>query len=494
MMRLSKSRFMAGVQCPLRLWYTVHRAELAPPPDAALQAVFDTGHRVGELARERYPGGVLVDTDYRDIAAAVETTRVLMSDAAVPAVHEAAIVHDRTLTRVDILARNDTGWDLVEVKSSTSTKEHFRLDVAMQYWILVNAGVDVRHAGLLLLDREYVYPGGPYDLDRLFRFDDLTDHCIDQLETIGEQVAAMHAIASQPEPPDIAIGDQCHTPYECPYWTHCSADVEWPEHPISLLPRLRGSRLDGLVERGIEALHGIPDDYPLTDAQERVRTAIVSGEPWISPELRPLLEHVAWPLHALDFEAVLLALPLHHGMRPYDPLPFQFSGHVQDGPHGAVRHAEFLAADSTDPREPLARALLDALGERGSILVYSGYERTTIRRLAQWLPALAGELEALEPRLVDLHAIVRDHFVHPRFRGSSSIKQVLPVLVPEMSYAGMEIAEGTEAGRAWLEMQATTDPHRRQQIDTALRAYCRQDSLAMLRLRESLIAAAEGAP
>lgn len=486
---LSKSRFLAGWQCPLRLWLEVHRRALKPEPDAALEAVFDTGHRVGELARERWPGGVLVEEDHHAIPAAIERTRALMADPAVPAIHEAAIVHDDVLTRVDILARNGDAWDLVEVKSSTQAKEQFLVDVAVQAWILAGAGVPLRRAGLLLLDRDYVYPGGAYDLEALFRFFDATPVCREQFEWVGDQVERFHGIAARDEPPDIDIGDHCFDPYECPFWAHCSADVAFPEHPITLLPHLRGARLNGLVDQGIETIHQIPDDYPLTENQRRVREAIVNGTPQVGPGLRPALENVTRPLFALDFEAVSLALPRHPGMRPFDQLPFQFSCHIEREPGGEMEHAEFLASDDTDPREPLARALLEALGDHGSILVYSGYELRTIRALAEWLPHLADDLLALEPRLVDLLAILRAHYIHPEFRGSYSIKQVLPVLVPEMTYEGMEVADGNEAGRVWLEMVASNDAGERARMDRALRAYCRQDSLAMLRLRERLLRA-----
>ena len=478
---------MAGWQCPLRLWYAINRPDLAPPPDEAQQAVFDMGHRIGELARERYPGGVLVDVDYRDIAGAVERTQELMADPAVPAIHEAAVVHDGALTRVDVLARNGTGWDLIEVKASGSAKEHFAVDVAAQYWILTGAGIDVRHAGLLLLDREYVHPGGEYDLEALFRFEDLTDFCRDASDAVSARVAGLQEVMAQAEPPPIDIGDQCHTPYECPFWAHCSAGLETPEHPIQILPGLRGSRLDGLLERGIETVPEIPPEYPLTPTQQRVRDATAAGQPWISPALRRALEDVTWPLFFLDFEAVSLALPRHRGMRPFDQLPFQYSCHVQVHPDADIEHREFLADGDADPRPSLAHSLLQALGDSGSIVVYSSYEKTTIRNLAGWLPELAPSLLALEDRLVDLYAIVRAHYYHPDFMGSYSIKSVLPALVPHMSYEGMEVADGNEAGRVWLAMLEIDDQNDRARMDQALRDYCRMDSLAMHALREQLL-------
>lgn len=492
---LTKTRFLSGCQCSLKLWYDIHRRDLAPPPDAAQQALFRQGREVGALARERWPGGVMVHNVPGRPDAALERTRDLMGDGAVPAVYEAAITHGGALTRVDVLARAPGGgWDLVEVKSGTRAREHFELDVAVQYWILVGAGLDVRRAGLLLLDREYVYPGGAPDLQDLFRFEDLTEACEERLEEIGDRIDELHGVMDLPRAPDIPVGEHCFTPYECRYYRHCSRDVVFPDHPIDILPHLKAWRREGLENQGIEDVTDIPEDYPLTETQERVRRCIVTGEPWRSDKLRTVLEDVAWPLYALDFEAAQFAVPRYVGTRPFDAIPFQFSCHIQREPGAALDHREFLAETGDDPRDAIARSLLDALGEAGSILVYSGYESRIIGELAGWLPHLAEGLQSLRPRLVDLLKLLERHYCHPDFRGSYSIKNVLPVLVPGMSYGGMDISDGRAAGRAWLELIETQDWVKKQALVQNLLDYCRQDSLAMLKLRDALLAEDGGGP
>lgn len=485
---LSKTRFLSGCQCPLKLWFDVHRPRLASPLDEGLQAVFERGRQVGDLARQRWPGGLTVGGSPRRPRAAFERTRELMADPDVAAIFEAAIAHRGAMTRVDVLARAPGGaWDLVEVKSATRVKEPFDLDVAVQYWILRGAGINVRRAGLLVLNRDYVYRGGELDLENLFRFEDLTEQCDSRFREIEERVAEFHGVLALAEPPDIPIGDHCFTPYECPYYAHCSRNVVFPDNPIDILPHLKGRRREGLVVQGIEAVEDIPDDYELTETQARVRRCVMTGRPWVSRDLKPALERIEWPLHALDFEAAGFAVPRYVGTRPYDAIPFQFSCHAQSGPKAALSHAEFLAEDGDDPREALAGSLLEAVGKKGSILVYSGYESRIISDLAAWLPHLADELLALRPRLVDLLKILERHYCHPDFQGSWSIKAVLPVLVPGMSYEGMTISDGQGAARAWMEMIDDGDWIQRQETIQALREYCRQDSLAMLKLREALL-------
>ena len=140
---LSKSRFQGGLQCPKSLWLTVHQPEAADPVPKRLQALFDEGQRVGALARNRFPGGVLVEEDHTQTAAAIERTRTLIRQGA-SVLFEAAFVFDDVLVRADVVSRGDTGWDLVEVKSSTQCKPEHVTDAAVQTYVIEGAGLSVR--------------------------------------------------------------------------------------------------------------------------------------------------------------------------------------------------------------------------------------------------------------------------------------------------------------------------------------------------------------
>src|SRR5437879_12568614 len=118
--RLSKSRFTAGLQCHKKLWWEVHEKD-APElqPDKVLQDLFDQGRQVGEAARARYPGGVLIDLPHHAGAERVAATRKAL-DAGAPAVFEATFIADDTFVAIDVLEKLKDGYRLSEVKSSTS--------------------------------------------------------------------------------------------------------------------------------------------------------------------------------------------------------------------------------------------------------------------------------------------------------------------------------------------------------------------------------------
>ena len=487
---LSKTRFISGCQCHLKLWYDCFESELECEVDPVTQAIFDTGHAVGRLARTRYPGGVLVEADHLHREEALAETRALMTDASVPAIFEAAFEHRGVLVRVDVLERTPRGgFNLVEVKSGTRVKDVYEHDVAVQAWVLAGAGVDLASIGVLTLNRGYVFDGRRLDVYRLFRFHNLDESVSEHLTWIGEDVSLLHSVLAAADAPEIEPGDHCFEPYECAYYEHCTRDWELVEHPITDLPRLRQARRAELERLEIEEISEIPEDFPLSKRQAIVRLSVVTGTEHVSPELGDALAEATFPLRYLDFETFSPAIPRYAGTRCYDAIPFQFSMHTEDA-DGNLTHRDFLWTGEGDPRRPLAEALLEAAGESGVVCVYSSFERSVIRALSKALPDLSPELDALVERLWDLLKVVEAHYYHPDLHGSFSIKEVLPVLAPEMGYDDLSIADGLEASAAYEASLDLDDEDERARIHESLRAYCGRDTLAMVAVRRALAAKA----
>jgi hypothetical protein len=488
--RLSKTRYISGRQCHLKLWYDCYERELGAEVDAVTQAIFDTGHEVGRLARLRYPGGVLVEADHLHAQDAMAQTRALLADDGVTAIFEAAFEFREVLVRVDVLERSHRGgFNLIEVKSGTTPKLVNEHDVAVQMWVLRGAGIDVVSAALLTLNRGYVFNGKHLDVYRLFRYHDLYDLTADHLPWIGEDVTRLHSVLSAERSPDIDPGDHCFDPYDCGYYEFCTRDWESLEHPVTELPRLRSAKRERLASQAIEEIGDIPDDFSLSKPQAMVRLSVITGSEHVSANLQAVLSQVSYPIRYLDFESFNPAIPRYAGTRCYDAIPFQFSMHVEDD-SGHYSHREFLWTEQGDPRRPLAEALLAAAGDDGTICVYSGFERSVIKALSRELPDLSPALDGLLERLWDLLKVVQGNYYHPDFHGSFSIKCVLPVLVPGMGYGDLSIADGREASTAYQNSLECVDPGERQHIHDALRQYCRKDTLAMLELRRALAAKA----
>jgi predicted RecB family nuclease len=485
MMRISKSKFCAGVQCLKRLYWLVHEPELAVQPDAADQAIMQQGQEVGMLARKSFPGGIEVRSD-RGFDEAIRTTRELVANREIPAIYEGVFEHGGVLARVDVLHRRRDGrWRLIEVKSTTAVKEHHLDDLAVQYRVVSRSGLDVASACLAHVNRGYIFDGNSIDVRRFFRFRNLTRRVERLQPKLTFQLRSQFTVLSMPKAPDIAPGRQCSDPVTCEFYERCN--LPRPNDHIGYLPRLHASAAEELEEMGIESIRDVPDDFELTEIQRRAATCVQTGELWFSEELGKELRSLKYPLCFMDFETVNPAIPRFAGMRPYDQIPFQWSVHLQKEPGRALEHFEFLATDTSDPRRDFIASLCPVLGKSGSIVVYSVFESQRLAELAARVPEFEERIKEIQRRLWDLLPVVRNHAYHPKFAGSYSIKNVLPALVPGMTYTGMEVADGTDAGLAWESLiRGGLDQAERDRIKRALLEYCGQDTLAMVRLLERL--------
>ena len=483
--RLSKSKFLSGLQCHKRLYLEMRHPELAEPPDLSTQAIFAMGTEIGILAQGRFPGGVLVAPTLRPREAAVALTAKLLQDPDVPAIFEAAFEHEGVIVRVDILERvlgteeHRSPWRLIEVKSSTRVKEVHLNDLAIQRHVLIGAGLDLSGTCLMHIDTGYFYEGGEVDLEALFALDDVSTVVAERQGKVPEQLEAMKSILRESSPPAIEPDDRCHSPYECPFWAHCTKDK-----PLRWIYHLPGPKkvVQQLVQEGITSIDEIPEAANLSITQRRVKDNVE----WASADLARVLQSVEYPVHHLDFETVMLAVPKFPRMKPYQSIPVQWSNHIELQ-SGEIIHHEFLHGEATEPRRQWAERLLESLGAQGTIVVYSSYEEAMMRQVAEAFPELRKVFSAIIKRLWDLYPVIKEHYYHPDFQGSYSIKSVLPVMVPELSYRDLLIQEGAQAASEYYRMVFIEEDWIEQaRIKEALLQYCARDTMAMVRLRRAL--------
>ncbi len=483
---LSKSRFTAGLQCHRQLWWRVHEPrapELVPGP--ALQAVFDQGTAVGEVARRYMPGGTLIDLPYHDYGGKLAATkRALATDA--PAIYEASFSADGVFAAVDILARERNGWRLIEVKSSTKLKDEHIPDAAIQMHVLRRAGLEVTGADVMVLNRECTFP----DLSNLFRREDVTDRAEALLADVPRFVREQVAMLAGPIP-EVPIGPHCRSPRECPFLGRC-----WPvppEHHVGTLFNVRRDDVAGFEAKGWATIHDLPAEVSLNARADRQRRAVQAGQMLVEGDLAGSLARFEGPLAFLDFETVMPAIPVWNGCHPFDQIPAQFSCHRETA-DGTLEHHAWVAEGPADPRPEMARRVVEACrGARTVVAYFMSFERSRLEELAQCVPDQADALRDIVARLADPLVVVREHVYHPDFGGSFSIKSVLPALVPDLSYDDLAIADGQVAaialGRLVFESEAMSPAERASQREALLR-YCERDTLAMVRVMERLRALA----
>ena len=474
---LSKSRLLAARQCPRRLWLEVNRPDLRTYGAETLRRL-EQGRRLNAIVHRLYPDGVLIDESV-PLGEALKRTAAHLARQPTRPLFEATFSRHRVLVRADVFARDDDGFRLTEVKSSTRVKPYHLIDCAVQNWVITAAGYPVETTLLAHIDTDFLYRGDG-DYRGLLRVVDISEPVARLLSEVPDWVAtALETLGADSEPA-IAVGPHCTDPFACPFLAHCGPPTA--EYPVSALPG-GGAVVAQLQREGITDIRDIPPGRLERPLHERVRLATQTGAPYVAPELAATLRTLPWPRQYLDFETIQFAVPRWADTRPYEQLPFQWSCHIEEA-GGRLRHVAFLDQSGEAPMRACAEALIAALGDHGTIFTYSPFERRVIHALAARLPDLAPRLASLTDRLFDLLPLVKAHFYHPAMKGSYSIKAVLPAVAPDLSYDGLgEVRDGLAAQLAY---EALIDPAttaaRRATLAAELEEYCRLDTLAMVRL------------
>ena len=485
---LTKSKYLHGLQCHKRLWYEKNPPEMEreTDPSRSQQWRFDQGREVGCLARNRFSEGCLIDTT--DPLEAVEQTQKAISNG-VPYIFEASFIFNDIWVQCDILEKDSDSWKIIEVKASNNVKkknkdkykEEYLHDLAIQKYVLTKAGISISGTQLMHTNRECVYQ----DLSNLFTIEDVTREVDQLIDDVHNNIETFKAILDEDVEPEVLIGRHCKEPHPCPFKDHCWKDV--PKHSIFTIPRLSWDRRNELIERGILSIHDLPDDVQLIENQRNYVNMVLNDQPEIDNEaIRDRLFELKCPIHFFDFEASNPAVPRFEGLKPFRHFPFQYSCHILQS-DGSLTHHEYLHTDETDPRLPLVESLLNSISEVGSVVVYHArFERRILKDLDQSFCRHSEALQSIISRLWDQELIFKRHYKHPEFYGSTSLKYVLPVLVPCLSYEDLDIQEGNDAQAVWEAMIKTTDEEEKSNMINDLKAYCTMDTLAMVKIHKAL--------
>ena len=456
-MKITKTDFLIYQDCPHSAWVKIHEPAifLSKPLSAFDQLIIETGNDVDELARELFPGGKLIE---RGDAA---TTRTLIESQS-PVIYQPYFATEQFVTASDILVwnKNANNYDLYEVKASTTGEdkkkkdELYTNDIAFQLQVLRDCGVAIGCAFLVRLDPDYVR-GDDLNLQELFAREDFTDRAESILPDLRTQMKTAFEILNAERIPSIPCG--------CIYRgraAHCTAfdyiNPTVPEYSVHDIARVGASKrkLADLIDRNILAIEDIPDDFTLTDTQQNQVGATKSGKPSIDHgAIAAFIQTIKYPIAFFDYETFPSAIPRFAAYRPFDQIPFQFSLHIVESEGAEVTHHEFLFTDTGNPDRELIKALKASMPITGSVISWNkSFEMTINSRLGSRHPDDSEYLAEMNRRMIDL----RDPFtgqsiVYPAFKGKTSIKSVLPVLVQneQASYKKLAIQEGATATETW---------------------------------------------
>ena len=477
---ISKSSYMAGLECHRKLWNLLWDRSSAAPYDAMTELVFDFGRRFGELAHSLFPGAVLIDINVFRLNRAVQDTTEAIENGA-NTILEAAFCFQQFRVLSDVVQRQGDGsWHLIEVKSSTSVKDEHYADLAFQRWVMERSGYPVSRCSVIHADKSGVWP----DVPSLFQHVDVTAAVDAIVPDVDGHAAAMVPLAQSGSVAPAArpwFSKRCN---DCQFQqTVCWREIDQP----TIYDFIRTDRIADLEALNVLYLKDIPDDFPLSGRDRASVDRINHQETDIDRDsVQAMLDRLEYPIHFLDFETVAVAVPLFEGNHPWEKLPFQYSLHVLNE-HGELSHLEYLHERNSDPAGAIADRLVADVGETGSIVVYhQQMELGVLNYLVDRFPAHADSIGGMTNRIWDLEMVFLKHYRDWQFGSKSSIKVVLPTLIPDLSYQQEAISDGGAASLAWVQMLESDNFIVRQEKADGLRSYCKLDTLAMVELLRHL--------
>ncbi|MBT7621546.1 MAG: DUF2779 domain-containing protein [Lentimicrobiaceae bacterium] len=485
--RLSKSTFIRGLQCEKSLFLYKHHYRLKDPTPASLQAVFDRGTNVGLLAQELFPFGVDASPEnhFKMVESVNKTSKYI--DQGETIIYEATFMYNNVLAALDILVKDAEGWKAYEVKSSTKVSDTYVKDAAIQYYTIVNSGIDLKDISIVHINKQYKRDG-ELDIQQLFSTESVKDKVLEFLPQIPNEVNRLKNVISNSTTPNIKIGPHCFEPYACDYKGTCWKHI--PDYSVFDISNLSTKKKFELYNQGIITLDQIDlDNTSLTPNQALQVQSEVEGTSFIDiDQIRNFISNLNYPLYYLDFETISPAVPIYNNSRPYQQLVFQYSLHIQSSPGSEIAHKEYLADPKQDPRIGFVEQLITECGTYGDIIVYNiGFEKGKLKDLIELFPQYSTQLTDIINRLKDLMIPFQHKWYYtPMMKGSYSIKYVLPALVPKLSYNNLEIKEGETASNTFLSMANGTFKGNPEKTRKQLLEYCRLDTLAMVKVIERL--------
>jgi len=486
---ISKTIFQEFLYCPKNIWLKLHKPELTSKftlSEFELH-LMEQGNEVESLSHslQLFQGGIEVESHGEE---RVKETLRLMTEKT-PIIFQATFIKDGFIVRNDALRYDAANacWDLYEIKATNSIHEGGRkrdhiVDIAFQVSVLHRAGVPLGQFFHVRLNKEYVR-AGDIDVEALFEVENVTEKVNGRMaEVEGKMEVALEYLTKQTEP----VGG-C----ECVYSgrkSHCTmfkyTNPQIPDYSVHDISHIHKTKLLRFMEQQIYSIGDItdPEDFKLSERQGKQILAHKLQNPIIDLEkIREELSGLKFPLYFFDYETFPSAIPVFNGYSPYQQIPFQFSIHILREMGAELEHVEYLQTAFVEPSEDVA-ALLKKHVVGGTVIVWNKtFELKRNIEIGMRLPHHAAFFEQMNNSVYDLMAIFFDqHYIHDGFKGSASIKKVLPIIAPELKYDDLEIHEGAQASKSWWSMIGVeTSQEEKDKIAKNLKIYCGRDTYAM---------------
>ena len=212
--RLTKSKFILGLQCEKALYLDVYKPNLAYyPPETLVR--FRKGRDFEAKVKALFPNAIDISQQLgRNIQRYPELTARILEQPGEVNLYEAGFVYNEVLVLADVVHKDANGTiSIYEVKNSLSVKEVFRRDVSIQHYVISHCLNNIESFSIIYNDGE----DNPV-------YEELLPEAQAAEPLIAKQVEQFKDVLQGMEP-QVKTGTQCTVPYECPYRRYCNGNV-----------------------------------------------------------------------------------------------------------------------------------------------------------------------------------------------------------------------------------------------------------------------------
>ncbi len=466
-MQLSKTNFLHYLGCSKSLWLLKHK-----PSEYPYQTMSTYEDK---LALEGY-----------EVQKLVQDYLLQQGDAEYYSFERPYQTEDGLYAAADIIYQNANGTvDIYEVKSSGSIDKSHLIDASFQTITIEKSGGKVRSIYIVHLNKNYVRADS-LKIDEMMTFTLVTEQVRNLIDETKYGIESALKLLKQPEIDENGCSCiELSRSHHCETFEYFNPNV--PKPSIYNLPRIGKKKLNEFVNENRFDLMDI-DESEVSGNQLNVLKAAKSHSPLINEAIiRNFYKQVSYPVYFLDYETYSSAIPVVEGLKPHAHVPFQFSIHLKrskDDPK--LQHFEYLADKPKLPLE-MIEVMETIIGPEGTIVSWhKSFENKQNKEMGILYPDKDEFLKNISERTIDLEDIFKNGYVDIAFAGSTSIKKVLPVIVPDLSYDNMVVANGTDAMEAFIRLLNMNDESDKKKLRNDMLEYCKLDTLAMVKIFEKM--------
>ena len=499
MITLDKTNYLNYCVCARYGWQRYHKKI---SDSETKRQLYQQGYQVENLAKQLFPGGHEISGERQK---ALERTRICIEKNRSDILYQAtALTPGKLLAKADIITIDEKQeLDLYEVKMANNVgldpnskkdkdkKERYLNDIAFQKIVFTGSGYKINRTFLVHINKNFCLRQEIVDPHKFFNYIDVSDLVERRLEKIKAAIRQVQLCYSSDKEPDCKCFLKPKTK-RCPAFIKFNPQI--PEkNSIFDIHNIRIEKIKPLYQAGILKIGDITAEIrqqtKFNPKQLNHIQVVQTQQPIIDQQkIAHSLDKLQKPFYFLDYEAINYPIPIFQNAGPFQQIPFQFSLFILNDEKGEPLHKEYLMQAASEVElKRLIECLQNNVGSHGSIIVWHQPAEIKFQKnLISLYPESAGFFEDLNQRIFDLEKVfTNQYYVHPDFEGKTSLKNVLPVLVPRLNYSDLNIQEGSLAGRHWDEALVEPEKTKKQMFGDLLK-YCSRDTEAMVEIYKFL--------